>query len=168
SNIIILENESLVYAHTIGDVQIAPEIIRVGLENFPKNVMYYWYPSVSSYLLERRVRQRELCQIVAEVLPNVRFIDSNRSRYSTIFRDFQREALRDNNGLNNNSLVSIVHVYPSQQYWQNDRVEQVLSDLLADKEAILYPGQAGFIEQGRVFSQLLPKRRQGTAQPPSE
>lgn len=154
--VFVLENESLVYSHTVGDYEIDPDIIRAGLEHFPKNVMYYWYPAVSSGYPERRARQEELLRIVMEVLPNVRLVDTTHGRHKTVFEDFHADGLHRNKVLSTMPLVNMIHVYPSQDYWKDSQVAGIMGDLFEKSELILYPGQAGFVEQGRIFRDLLP------------
>jgi hypothetical protein len=154
-----LENESILYETTIaGGIVADLDIIRTGLESFPKDVMYYWYPSVSSYLPERRAREQAIYEVVADVLPHVRFVDTNQQRHSDIHEDYQVIAKSMNESLVSRDLVNMIYVYPSQAYWKDSQVYGVSRELFDRKELIYYPGQAGFVEQGQVFSLLLPHR----------
>jgi hypothetical protein len=67
-------------------------------------------------------------------------------------------AIKANEALNSRSLVNMIYVYPNQFYWKDPQVSGVLTDLFGGDEVILYPGQAGFVQQGQVFSSLLPPR----------
>lgn len=151
-----LENEDLFYATNITqEIDYDPAIVRAGLEKFPKDVMYYWYPSISSYLPERRAKEQALYEIAADVLTHVRFVDTNRARYNTIFEDFELAGVEGNQALINRDLVNMIYVYPTQVYWQDDQVPAVLEFLFKDKSVIFYPGQSGFVQQGTLFSQML-------------
>lgn len=156
SNIVVLENETLLYAYVIGEVNISPNIIEAGLKTFPKNVTYYWYPPVSSFYVDCRIRQTNLMEIVANILTNVRFVDLSHSRHSTVFRSFNGITRTINRTLSNKSLVNMIYVYPKQDFWRNDQVEQLLLEIFSNEELVFYPGQAGFIKQGEIFSRLLP------------
>jgi len=157
--VFVLENESILYENTItGTNTMDPVIVRAGLENFPKDVMYYWYPAVSSYLPERRAREQALYEIVADVLPHVRFVDTNRARHLTVFEHFEIAGVKANEALIDRPLVNMIYVYPNQFYWEDDQVAGALEFIFKGTEMIFYPGQSGFVQQGGVLNQILPPR----------
>lgn len=158
SDRIILEWETTVFGHTDGWIVLDEDIFRAGLEQFPKDVIYYWWPAVTSFYPDRAARQEKLLRIVAEVLPNVRFFDSTHSRHKYIFRDFHKPNREMNLSLNDNYLVHMMYPNANQEYWRDDQVVSVLEELFGYAEVIMYPGLSGFAQQGNIFKTRVPRR----------
>jgi len=158
---VLLENEEAVRPFIKGDQMSDIARLGAGLLQLPDDMVYLWYPSIWGNEAEQG-RCAEVCRVVEDVLPNVRFIDQRFQGQPAVTDPSRAAADRRLMKIAKSPTLRMAYFYGPDHphmFWRDDQIHQALLQLRSGRtgpaEAVIYPGWRRWVEAAIALTERL-------------
>lgn len=157
THVFVFENESAMRPVWEGTQECDLERLRASIKaaHFPRNVAYYWYPSIGAWSRDAQERASSICRTVQGALDSTVFLDSATLSGPKSLTWGANVRAMDYLPFAFTPPIPMLYCYgPTKGWWQDVNLPEALG-YVKDGAAILYPGWERWVRAAQVISETL-------------